>query len=101
MDLGIAGRRAIICASSRGLGKACAKALAEAGCDVVINGRHSETLEAAQRDIQQTAKGQVIAVLADVGTEQGRAALLKACPDPDILVNNNAGPPPRDFRKLS
>jgi 3-oxoacyl-[acyl-carrier protein] reductase len=101
MDLGIAGRRAIVCASSRGLGKACAKALAEAGCDVVINGRTAPALAEAEREIQQTAKGQVISVLADVGTEQGRAALLKACSDPDILVNNNAGPPPRDFRKLS
>ena len=101
MDLGIAGRRAIVCASSRGLGRACAIALAEAGCDVVINGRQAQTLESAQREIQHTAKGQVIAVLADVGTQEGRAALLKACPDPDILVNNNAGPPPKDFRQLS
>jgi 3-oxoacyl-[acyl-carrier protein] reductase len=85
MDLGIAGRKAIVCASSRGLGYACAKALAEAGCEVVINGRNPEKLAA---------------VAADVASPEGQKALFAACPEPDILVNNNAGPPFRDFREL-
>ncbi len=101
MDLGIKGRKAIVCASSRGLGKACAKALAEAGCTVVINGRDEATLQAAANEIAHATGAQVIPVKADVGTPEGRAALLAACPSPDILVNNNAGPPPKDFRQLS
>ena len=101
MDLGIKGRKAIVCASSRGLGKACAKALAEAGCTVVINGRDEAALQATATEIARLTGAEVIPVKADVGTEEGRAALLAACPAPDILVNNNAGPPPKDFRQLS
>ena len=101
MDLGIKGRKAIVCASSRGLGKACAKALAEAGCTVVINGRDEATLQATAGELARLTGSEIIAVVADVGTEAGRAALLAACPSPDILVNNNAGPPPKDFRQLS
>jgi 3-oxoacyl-[acyl-carrier protein] reductase len=100
MELGIAGRKAIVCASSRGLGKACAYALAEAGCEVVINGRHAGTLEAAAREMVETTGAKVTAVAADVATPEGQKALLDACPTPDILVNNNAGPPFRDFREL-
>jgi 3-oxoacyl-[acyl-carrier protein] reductase len=94
MDLGLTGRKAIVCASSRGLGKACASALAREGADVVINGRNAENLEAARREIAEVAKGSVATVLADINTAEGRAALLAACPDADILVNNNDGPPP-------
>ena len=101
MDLGIAGRTAIVCASSRGLGKACARALAEAGCQVVINGRDAKRLEATSAEIRDATGAKVIAVAADVAKPDGQAALLAACPAPDILVNNNAGPPLRDFRELT
>ena len=101
MDLGLAGRKAIVCASSRGLGKACARALAEAGCEVVINGRDAKTLAATAAELSQLTGAKVIAVAADVVTADGQKALLTACPQPDILINNNAGPPLRDFRELS
>ena len=91
MDLGIAGRKAIVCASSRGLGKACARALAEAGCEVVINGRDAKKLEAAAAEIAKATGAKITAVAADVGTPEGQKTLLAACPSPDILVNNNAG----------
>ena len=100
MDLGIRGRKAIICASSQGLGKACARALAEAGAAVVINGRHREILERAAQEIREATGSEVTAVTGDVSTRQGQDALLEACPAPDILVNNNSGPPYRDFREL-
>ena len=80
MDLGIAGRKAIVCASSRGLGKACARALAEAGCEVVINGRDAKTLEATAAEIAKPTGAKVIAVAADVATPEGQKALLAACP---------------------
>jgi len=96
MDLGIAGKSAIICASSRGLGKACATSLAGEGVHVVINGRTEESLQTCAREIQ-AAGGRVTPVLADVSTEAGRLALLEACPAPDILVNNNGGPSPVGF----
>jgi 3-oxoacyl-[acyl-carrier protein] reductase len=101
MDLGIAGRKAIVCASSRGLGKACALALAEAGVDVVINGRDAEAVEATAAEIAKATGVRTHAVVADVATPDGQKTLLAACPDPDILVNNNGGPPPRDFRELT
>src|SRR5438552_441205 len=101
MDLGIAGRKAVVCASSRGLGLACAKALAQAGCDVVINGRDQARLTAAAAELKKAADGAtIIPVAADIATSDGQAALLAACPEPDILVNNNGGPPFRDFREL-
>src|SRR6267378_4348331 len=101
MDLGIAGRKAIVCASSRGLGRACAFSLAQAGCQVTINGLDAKRLEATAAELRQATGGKVNAVAADVATPDGQAALLKACPEPDILVNNNAGPPFRDFRELN
>jgi 3-oxoacyl-[acyl-carrier protein] reductase len=101
MDLGIAGRKAIVCASSKGLGRACAKSLAEAGCEVVVNGRNRDSVEAAAADIRQATGAAVIAVTADVATPEGQQALFAVCPEPDIVVNNNAGPPFRDFRDLS
>jgi 3-oxoacyl-[acyl-carrier protein] reductase len=100
MDLGIAGRKAIVCASSRGLGRGCALALAEAGCDVVVNGRDRAAVEATASEISARFPVDVKAVVADVGSGAGQAALLAACPAPDILVNNNGGPPRRDFREL-
>jgi 3-oxoacyl-[acyl-carrier protein] reductase len=101
MDLGLTGRKAIVCASSRGLGKACARALVEAGCEVVINGRDGKTLAATAAELGQITGGKIIAVAADVATAEGQKALLAACPQPDILINNNAGPPLRDFRELT
>ncbi len=101
MDLGIAGRKAIVCASSRGLGKACARALAEAGCEVVINGRDAKTLNATAGELASLTGAKIIPVIADVATPEGQKALFAACPQPDILVNNNAGPPLRDFRELT
>jgi 3-oxoacyl-[acyl-carrier protein] reductase len=101
MDLGIAGRKAIVCASSRGLGKACARALAEAGCEVVVNGRDAKTLNATAGEIASLTGAKIIPVVADVATAEGQKALFAACPQPDILVNNNAGPPLKDFRELT
>ena len=101
MDLGIAGRKAIVCASSRGLGKGCAEALARAGCEVVINGLDAARLEATAEELRKATGAKIIAVAADVATPDGQAALFRACPEPDILVNNNAGPPPREFRELT
>ncbi len=101
MDFGLSGRKAIVCASSRGLGKACARALAEAGCEVVINGRDAKTLNATAAELSSITGAKIIAVVADVATAAGQQALLAACPQPDILVNNNAGPPLRDFRELT
>jgi 3-oxoacyl-[acyl-carrier protein] reductase len=100
MDLGIAGRKAIVCASSRGLGRACAKALAEAGCEVVINGRDHDRLAAAAEELRKATGATITPVAADVASPDGQKALLAACPQPDILINNNAGPPFRDFREL-
>jgi 3-oxoacyl-[acyl-carrier protein] reductase len=100
MDLGIRGRSAIVCASSQGLGKGCALALAEAGVALVINGLNPDLLERTAQEIRQAWNVPVTAVLADVSTPEGQAALLKACPTPDILVNNNPGPPVRNFHEL-
>lgn len=100
MDLGISGRKAIVCASSRGLGYGCAKALAEAGCTVVLNGRDEKRLNEAAAELSKTG-AKIIPVAADVARPEGQKALFAACPEPDILVNNNAGPPFRDFRELT
>lgn len=98
MDLGLKGRKAIVCASSRGLGRACATSLARNGVTVVVNGRTPDSAEAAAAAITAETGGEAIPVAADLDTEAGRAAMLAACPEPDILVNNNGGPPPGDFR---
>src|SRR5258708_11831659 len=100
MDLGIRGRTAIVCASSQGLGKACARALAEAGVALVINGRNRKRLDDAADEIREATGADVTPVAADVSTAEGQAALLAVCPAPDILVNNNGGPPYRAFREL-
>jgi 3-oxoacyl-[acyl-carrier protein] reductase len=100
MDLGIKGRTAIVCASSQGLGKACARALADAGVSLIINGRNAALLAQTAAEIHQATGVSVTPVLADVSTAEGQAALLAACPAPDILINNNGGPPFKDFREL-
>ena len=100
MDLGIAGRKAIVCASSKGLGRGCAMALAAEGVEVVINGRDEAVLARTAEEIRQATGARVIAVAVDVSTKAGQDALFAACPEPDILVNNNGGPPFRDFREL-
>src|SRR3954451_10134645 len=100
MDLGITGRKAIVCASSRGLGRACAYRLAEAGCEVVVNGRDKAKTDGTAAEIAKQTGSKVIPVVADVASKEGQAALFAAMPEPDILVNNNAGPPFRDFREL-
>ncbi|MBJ3777305.1 SDR family oxidoreductase [Acuticoccus mangrovi] len=94
MDLGIKGRRAIVCASSKGLGRGSAEALAAAGVDLTLNARTAETLEATADAIRAAYGVTVKTVAVDVTTEEGRAALLEAEPNPDILVNNAGGPPP-------
>jgi len=98
LDLGIAGRTAIVCGASKGLGRGCAMALAGAGANVVVVARGREALDQAAKDIAAVADGRVIPVAADVTTTEGRAAVLAVCPEPDILVTNAAGPPPGDFR---
>ena len=94
MDLGIHGRKALVCASSQGLGLACATALAREGCAVWINGRDAGRLEAAAHALRAMTELPVHTVVADLDTDAGRTTLMAACPAPDILVNNNAGPPP-------
>jgi 3-oxoacyl-[acyl-carrier protein] reductase len=98
MDLGIQGRTALVCAASRGLGKACASALAREGVDVVVTARGREALEATAEEIRSACGVRVTAVAGDIATDEGRRAALAACPAPDILVNNAGGPPPGDFR---
>src|SRR4051794_5808689 len=100
MDLGIGGRTAGVGASSRGLGRACALGLARAGCGVVVNGRDAAALDETARAIAAETGADVVPVVADVGTAAGRAALLGAAPEVDILVTNNGGPPFRDFRQV-
>ncbi len=98
MDLGIAGRWAIIAASSRGLGRACAAALAAEGVNIVLNGRDVAQLQATEQELRAAHSSvEVRSVPADLTIADGRAALLNACPDPDILVTNNAGPQPGSF----
>ncbi len=100
MDLGIRGRKAIVCASSKGLGRGCAAALAEAGCDLVVNGRNAEVLASTAQHLRQSWGVDVAEVVGDVSRPEVQAALFAACPEPDILINNNGGPPFRDFREL-
>jgi 3-oxoacyl-[acyl-carrier protein] reductase len=98
MDFGIAGKKALVCAASKGLGKGCAMALAREGVAVVITARGAEALEATAAEIRAATGVAVTAVACDITTPEGRAAALAACPSPDILVNNAGGPPPGDFR---
>ena len=101
MDLGIAGRKAIVCASSKGLGRACARALAEAGCAVVLNGRDKEGLERTARELRQRTGAEIRGIAGDLDDPATREALIAACPDADILVNNNGGPPYKSFGEIN
>ncbi|MFM9884777.1 MAG: SDR family oxidoreductase [Burkholderiales bacterium] len=94
MDLGIKGRKAIICASSKGLGRACATSLAREGVIIYLNARNEALLNQTAAELRAETGATVFAVVADINTEAGRAKLVAACPSADILVNNNAGPPP-------
>jgi 3-oxoacyl-[acyl-carrier protein] reductase len=99
MDLGIKGRSAIVCASSKGLGRACAMQLASEGVNVTMTARGAEALKQAADEIRKANPGVTVTeVVGDITTPEGRAAALKACPDPDILINNAGGPPPGNFR---
>ncbi len=98
MDLGIRGRTALVCAASKGLGRGCAMALAREGVDLVITARGRQALEATAAEIVSLYKTRVEIVAGDITTEEGRESALKACPAPDILINNAGGPPPGDFR---
>ncbi|RJG44977.1 SDR family oxidoreductase [Mesorhizobium sp. DCY119] len=100
MDLGIRGKTAIVCASSRGLGRGCAIALAEAGCDLVVNGRDAAILAKTAQEIRDRFGVKVIEVPGSVSDPEVQKQLLAAAPAPDILVNNNGGPPFRDFKEL-
>jgi 3-oxoacyl-[acyl-carrier protein] reductase len=98
MDFGIAGKSAIVCAASKGLGKGCALNLAREGVNLVITARGRDALEATAEEIRKAAPVKVTIVAGDIATPEGRAAALAACPSPDILINNAGGPPPGDFR---
>jgi 3-oxoacyl-[acyl-carrier protein] reductase len=99
MELGISGRWAIVCAASKGLGLACARALAKEGVNLVINARGDETLQAAAEELRQLAPSiEVRTVAGDISTPAVREQVLAACPQVDILINNAGGPPPGDFR---
>ena len=99
MDLGIAGKKALVCAASKGLGKGCAMALAQDGVELTILARGKEALEATAAEIRAATGVKVTTVACDITTAEGRRAALAACPEPDILVNNAGGPPPGDFRE--
>ncbi|MCX7325531.1 MAG: SDR family oxidoreductase [Hyphomicrobiales bacterium] len=100
MDLGLSGRTAIVCASSRGLGRGAAFSLARAGCTLVLNGRDAAVLDRTAGEIRAATGVKVTAVVADVGTRAGQDALSAAAPEADILINNNGGPPPKGFREI-
>lgn len=100
MNLGIEGRRAIVCGSSQGLGLACAQALAQEGVNVVLNGRDEPKVHKAASDLRAAARGQVAAVAADISSPEGRDRLLAAAPECDILINNNGGPNPAYFAEM-
>jgi 3-oxoacyl-[acyl-carrier protein] reductase len=102
MKLGLEGKTALVCASSRGLGKACAMALAREGVSVTLTGRDEKSLAEAVADILKESPNAIVRQVAcDLGTAEGRRVALAACPTPDILINNNGGPPPGDFRQWS
>src|SRR4026209_143323 len=98
MDMGIKGRKAIVCAASKGLGRGGPRARAQEGVDLVINARTKAELEATAEQIRKKTGVKVTAVAVDVTTEAGRKQVLAACPEPDIVVNNAGGPPPGNFR---
>ena len=98
MDLGIAGRRAIVGGASAGLGKACAMSLAREGVELTIVARTKANIEAAAEEIRTATGVKVFPVSVDINSDEGRAAILKICPEPDIVVYNSGGPPTGSFR---
>jgi 3-oxoacyl-[acyl-carrier protein] reductase len=100
MDLGLSGKKGIVCAASKGLGRAVAYALAREGVNLVINARSEGLLTATAKEIRGETGVEVVPVAADITTEAGREAVLAACSNPDILINNAGGPPPGDFRRV-
>lgn len=98
MDLGISGKRALVCGASKGLGRGCAEALAAEGVDVTIVARNIGVLEATAEEIRRSTGATVVALACDITTVEGRALALAACPQPDIVVTNAGGPPTGDFR---
>jgi 3-oxoacyl-[acyl-carrier protein] reductase len=100
VDLGLNGKRALVCASSRGLGYACALSLTREGAEVVLNGRNPEALGAAADRLEAETSRRPTTVVADLSNHEGRKTLIAACPEADILVNNNGGPSPADFFAL-
>ncbi|MFC3628809.1 SDR family oxidoreductase [Paracoccus angustae] len=98
MDLGIRGKRGLVCAASKGLGRGCAEALAEAGVDLVINSRTESEIVETARQIAERHGVCVTPVAADITTDEGRARVLEAAGQTDILVTNAGGPPPGDWR---
>jgi 3-oxoacyl-[acyl-carrier protein] reductase len=101
MDLGLSGKKGIVCAASKGLGRAVAFALAREGVNLVINARSQDLLRAVAEEIRTETGVEVIPIAADITTEVGREAVLAACPNPGILINNAGGPPPGDFRQVT
>ena len=100
MDLGIKGKKALVCASSKGLGRACASSLVKEGVDVIINSRNEGDLKKVQKELSSLKAGKVSLVTADLNTEDGREDLITSCPNIDILINNNGGPPPGNFLEM-
>jgi 3-oxoacyl-[acyl-carrier protein] reductase len=98
MDMGLRGKSALVCASSKGLGRGCAFSLAREGVNLVITARGKEALQKTAEEIRAATGVKVTTVACDITTEAGRALALAACPNPDILINNAGGPPPGDFR---
>jgi len=102
LELEIAGRSALVCAGSRGMGYACAAALVAEGVNVTFTGRNAAMLEAAAEQLRAVNPAVRVQIAAgDIGTEAGRAAALAVCPTPDILINNNGGPKPAEFEDLT
>jgi 3-oxoacyl-[acyl-carrier protein] reductase len=101
VDLGLTGKTALVCGASRGLGKACAFALAREGVNVTIAARTRDVLERTGAEIADATRVEVRTVVADLTTDDGRSAAIAACPQPDILINNSQGPLPGDFHDWS
>src|SRR5256885_16215427 len=100
VDLKIRGKSALVCGASKGLGRGCATSLARQGCRVTLVARERQTLEKTADEIRAATGATVLAVAADITSEQGRIAALPACPQPDITVTTPGGPPPGEFRKF-
>ena len=100
MDLGIQGKKAIVCASSKGLGRACALSLVQEGVDVIINSRNEEDLKKVKTELSSLKSGKVDYIVADLNSEEGRENIVSSCPEADILINNNGGPPPVNFLEI-